>query len=359
MLAPRRPRTHDKKRKKLDTESAAAIYRAFIRYGMCAAKMTGHSLGFETSTIYKAVQQRGAVVPRFIAPHRPSKWSEAEIARAVAHIEDNPTETLHEIIKWAIGEGLPQISVSTLHGYLEAEVITYKQITNRNQQRNSPENRQARAEWAGWFLQHQDLTFVYVDEFGFNLALQRHYGRSRSGTPAIQVTPANEGANVSVAAAVQRSARIICYQAQDEPFTTETFNGFIDQIIAHFQANPEPGVCLVMDNCRIHDRQDLPRRLEEAGFLMKFLPPYSPMLNPIEEVIGDIKREIRTLLSGELHEQVLAIQSLHWGQKTHARREILRTSLDRTIREVTVQMVDQHFAHSYSFLTPVINNEYV
>jgi hypothetical protein len=111
----------------------------------------------------------------------------------VAHIEENPTETLHEIPEWGIGEGLPETSVSTLHGYLEESLITHKQITDQNQQPNAPENRQARAQWAAWFLEHQHYTFLSIDEFGFNLGLQRHYGRSRSGIPVIQVTPANLG----------------------------------------------------------------------------------------------------------------------------------------------------------------------
>jgi transposase len=357
MRADRRSRPCEPKRKKLDPESARAIYRAFLRSGMSAAKTTGYALGFGTSTIYKAVQHRGTALARYLSPNRPSKWGEDEIARVVAHVEANPTETLLEILEWAVGEGSPEIALSTLHDYLDNEVITYKRITNHNQQRNAPENRRARAEWAAWFLQHQRLTFVYVDEFGFNLGAQRHYGRSRSGTPAVQVTPANEGANVSVAAAVRRGAGVICYMAQDEAFTTETFNAFIEQLLAHFRANPEPDVCFVMDNCRIHDHGGLPRRLDDAGFLVKFLPPYSPMLNPIEEVIGDIKRGIRTLLSGELHGRALAIQSLRWGEKARARRDLLRTALDEAIARVTVHMVDQHFAHSYSFLTPAINGE--
>jgi hypothetical protein len=62
-----------KKRKKLDPESAMAIHRAFIRHGMEGAKITGHSLGHGTSTICKAIQLNGAVLPRWLEPKRPSK----------------------------------------------------------------------------------------------------------------------------------------------------------------------------------------------------------------------------------------------------------------------------------------------
>lgn len=86
--------------------------------------------------------------------------------------------------------------------------------------------------------------------------------------PVIQVTPANEeeekgGPGVSRgkglgAAAVQRGDGVICNRAQDDAFTTETFNDFIDQLVAYFRASPEPDVCFVMDNCRIHDHEGLP-----------------------------------------------------------------------------------------------------
>jgi hypothetical protein len=92
---------------------------------------------------------------------------------------------------------------------------------------------------------------------------------------------------------------------------------------------------------------------------MKLLPLYSPMLNPIEEVIGDIKREIRTLFPGEPHDQALHIQSLQWGEKTHARRELLKTALERAFAQVSVHLVDSHFAHSYSFLVPALNGEFL
>ena len=45
-----------------------------------------------------------------------------------------------------------------------------------------------------------------------------------------------------------------------------------------------------MDNARIHHGEDI---LFNAGIRLEFLPPYSPDLNPIEEVFLKIKTWIR------------------------------------------------------------------
>lgn len=133
----------------------------------------------------------------------------------------------------------------------------------------------------------------------------------------------------------------------------------MEEVIAELQANPAPSACLVMDNCQVHDRIQLPLRLGEVGFNFKFLPPYSPMLNPIEEVIGDVKREIRKLLSVDLLQEVLSIQSLPWGEKTAARRKLLHKALERAINSITPEMVDRHFQHSNALLGQAIEKQHL
>lgn len=46
---------------------------------------------------------------------------------------------------------------------------------------------------------------------------------------------------------------------------------------------------LVMDNATFHKRQDVQDLITEQGHDILWLPPYSPDLNPIEQVWGQIK----------------------------------------------------------------------
>lgn len=54
-----------------------------------------------------------------------------------------------------------------------------------------------------------------------------------------------------------------------------------------------PNSVVVLDNCAIHHVPELPELIKSVGALVKFLPPYSPDLMPIELAFGNIKGYIR------------------------------------------------------------------
>ena len=47
---------------------------------------------------------------------------------------------------------------------------------------------------------------------------------------------------------------------------------------------------LVMDNAAFHHKKSIQRLAESAGHHVLFLPPYSPDLNPIEQVFAHLKK---------------------------------------------------------------------
>lgn len=60
----------------------------------------------------------------------------------------------------------------------------------------------------------------------------------------------------------------------------------------------QPGDILVMDNSSIHHGAEIQKELEdlqrEKNFSIKFLPAYSPELNPIELIFGWVKNKLRS-----------------------------------------------------------------
>ena len=50
---------------------------------------------------------------------------------------------------------------------------------------------------------------------------------------------------------------------------------------------------LVMDNAAIHHVEAVIDLLIAAGILIRFLPPYSPDLNPIEEAFSKVKAYVK------------------------------------------------------------------
>ena len=67
---------------------------------------------------------------------------------------------------------------------------------------------------------------------------------------------------------------------------------FIRQLCDYFDTNEMTDVYLVMDNVRFHKTQvrDL---IEERGHHPLYLPPYSPFLDPIENLFSQWKGMIR------------------------------------------------------------------
>jgi len=54
-----------------------------------------------------------------------------------------------------------------------------------------------------------------------------------------------------------------------------------------------PGDIVICDNLPAHKVADVQELIEARGATMKYLPPYSPDLNPIEQVFAKLKALLR------------------------------------------------------------------
>jgi transposase len=54
-----------------------------------------------------------------------------------------------------------------------------------------------------------------------------------------------------------------------------------------------PGDVVVLDNLAVHKHPEIRATIEAAGAHLRFLPPYSPDLNPIELVFAKLKAFLR------------------------------------------------------------------
>lgn len=71
----------------------------------------------------------------------------------------------------------------------------------------------------------------------------------------------------------------------------ESVCSFLEEIR---ECNPEKKILLLLDNFSSHKAQLTREKAEELGVLLTYLPPYSPDLNPIEQVWRCLKREMST-----------------------------------------------------------------
>ena len=54
-----------------------------------------------------------------------------------------------------------------------------------------------------------------------------------------------------------------------------------------------PGDIVIMDNLSSHKVQGVRQAIEAAGAQLRYLPPYSPDMNPIEQVFAKLKTLLR------------------------------------------------------------------
>ena len=76
------------------------------------------------------------------------------------------------------------------------------------------------------------------------------------------------------------------------------------------------------------------------------------MLNPIEEVIKDVKHNIKTQLATTLRAQLLATYALPLGQNNRGRQEVLKTALFESTN-VPIRKVQAHYDHMMSFFPAI------
>ena len=141
----------------------------------------------------------------------------------------------------------------------------------------------ARQNYSREICQLPDERLIFLDETGFNLHTCEYFGYAPLNmTPTITV-PANKGQNISILCAISVPG-LICYKILDGVFNAVKFEDFLQELAEHLN-----GKVLIMNNARFHHSPAVQSFLQRSGVRYHYLPPYSPQLNPIEEVFSKIK----------------------------------------------------------------------
>src|SRR5277367_5394511 len=70
----------------------------------------------------------------------------------------------------------------------------------------------------------------------------------------------------------------------------DAFSAYMQHVLC---PNLQSGDIVVMDNLSVHKRDSVRVMVEECGAELRFLPPYSPDMNPIEKSWSKIKTALR------------------------------------------------------------------
>lgn len=119
--------------------------------------------------------------------------------------------------------------------------------------------------------------------------MTRTYGRSEIGTRLIQKVPHGRWQTTTFIGAL-RSTGFIAPLTVDGPINGALFRAWVEQ-----QLTPvlREGDIVVMDNLSSHKVKGVREAIESVGAELRFLPPYSPDLNPIELAFSKLKKLLR------------------------------------------------------------------
>ena len=146
---------------------------------------------------------------------------------------------------------------------------------------------------------------VFIDETAVSTNLTRLRGRAPRGVRVIGSVPLGAWDTVTFVAALRHN-KMTAPMVIEGAMTGEIFLAYVEQCLVSTLRGNE---IVVMDNCRIHLGTSIQDAIEATGATVRFLPKYSPDLNPIELSYSKFKEFLRKVAARTVPGLTRAIRS--------------------------------------------------
>ncbi len=130
---------------------------------------------------------------------------------------------------------------------------------------------------------------IFIDETGTSTNMVRTRGRSRRGTRLVGRVPHGHW-KITTFVAGLRCGEIAAPFVIDRPMNGAIFLTYVTRCLVPSLTD---GDIVVMDNLKPHKAEGVRQAIEAAGAKILYLPPYSPDLNPIEQLFAKLKALLR------------------------------------------------------------------
>jgi len=130
---------------------------------------------------------------------------------------------------------------------------------------------------------------VFIDETGTSTNMARLRGRAKRGTRLVGRVPWGHWKVLTFVAGLRHDG-ITAPFVIDRAMTRAIFLEYLRQCLVPTLA---PGDIVVMDNLPAHKGAAVRQIIEAAGAELRYLPAYSPDLNPIEQGFSKLKAHLR------------------------------------------------------------------
>jgi transposase len=162
---------------------------------------------------------------------------------------------------------------------------------------------QAREEWRAFRPDLNPEHLVFIDETWAKTNMVRLFGRAPRGQRLVAPVPHGHWMTTTFVAALRHN-EITAPCVFDGPMDGESFLTYVEHFLA---PTLRQGDVVVMDNLASHKVAGVKEAIERAGATRRYLPAYSPDLNPIEQAFAKLKAALRKAAARSFDALVAAI----------------------------------------------------
>ncbi|WP_193373782.1 IS630 family transposase [Methylorubrum extorquens] len=260
--------------------AGASCHRAAARFGVSVASANRRS---------QRSQQEGHVAPKPMGGDHTSKRIEAHAALILATSKQEPRLFLRELRDRLAEQGV-QTSMSGPSRFFLRHAITLKKGATFAAEQEREDVRAARE---AWFEAQPELDpdrLVFLDETAAATNMARRYGWAPRGERYRLAAPFGHYKTRTITAALRTSG--LCATALlDGPTNGTCFCRYVTETSVPVL---QPDNIVVMDNLPAHKVAGVQDAIKAAGARLLYLPPYSPVFNPIEQVFAKLKALLRS-----------------------------------------------------------------
>jgi len=275
-------------------------YAQDLRDRVFAAAAAGLPVGRIAESLYVSVsyvskvlgrrRKTGETAARPQRCHVPRKLTE-QFAAIEEQVQAHPDATIEELRAWLRETHRVSASTTLMWETLADLKLTLKKKTLHAAEQNRPDVAKARTEWREIQPALNPGKLIFIDETSTKINMIRRYGRSKRGTRLIDTSPHGHWKTSTFIAALREDG-LMAPSVFDGAINAELFVAYVEQVLV---PTLTPGDIVVMDNLSCHKKPAVQQAIEAAGASVRFLPAYSPDLNPIEQVFAKLKALLRAM----------------------------------------------------------------
>ena len=146
-----------------------------------------------------------------------------------------------------------------------------------------------RTDWRAKQGELSPAKLIFVDETGAATNMTRRYGRSPRGKRLDGPIPHGHWKSTTFVGGLTTRGFVAPY-VLDGPMNGAVFRAWVEQMLA---PELQPGDIVIMDNLAAHKVDGIEQAIKDRRAELRYLPPYSPDLNPIEQAFAKLKALLR------------------------------------------------------------------